>query len=200
MVGHTKSGKSSLFNVLTGLDVKVSSVPYTTKEIQIGIMKYGDAPIQVVEIPSDFKGKYNGIIQMSDLVVVLLEGDSEREKEFFSRLARDKKILFTVSKDDENKFDGVSTFNPKSIEQLKTKIWQNLGMIQVYTKSPGKEKELPSLTLDKGSKVRDLASKIHKDFIKNFKYARIFNSTKFSGRKVGLDYLLEDGDVVEFHV
>ncbi len=199
LLGRAGSGKSSLLNALTGSNAAVSPVPYTTKEPQIGIMKYGDAFVQIVEIPSYFDGRHNSIIQMSDLVIVLLEKDSDN-KEFFSKLAKDKKILFVVSKDDENKFDGVSVFSPKSIAELKSRIWSSLDVIQIYTKIPGKNKTVPSVVLQKGSKVRDFAKKIHKDFVKNFRFARIYDKTKFSGRKVGLDYVLEDRDVVEFHI
>lgn len=43
------------------------------------------------------------------------------------------------------------------------------------------------------------AERIHKDFMKNFKFARIFDSTRYSGKIVGLDYELKDRDVVEIH-
>ena len=38
------------------------------------------------------------------------------------------------------------------------------------------------------------------DFLKDFKFARIFNNSKFSGSSVGLEYKLKDLDVVEIHV
>lgn len=46
----------------------------------------------------------------------------------------------------------------------------------------------------------DDLKKIHKDFVKDFKFAKIFNSTKFSGKRVGLDYKLQDNDIVEIHI
>jgi ribosome-interacting GTPase 1 len=46
----------------------------------------------------------------------------------------------------------------------------------------------------------DLAKKIHKDFAKNFRYARVWGkSVKFPGQRVGADHVLEDGDIVEIH-
>lgn len=200
LVGHAQSGKSSLLNALTNAKAEVSSVPYTTKEIRFGIMRCGDALVQLVEVPSIFDGRFNTVLQMSDLIVVLLSENSDEQKDFFRKLAKNKKILFVVSKDDENRFGGVSVFNSNSIEGLRSRIWQGLDVIQVCTKSPGREKQTPAVILPIGSKVYDLASKIHKDFIKNFKFARVFNDRRFSGRKVGLDYILENGDTVEFHV
>ena len=85
------------------------------------------------------------------------------------------------------------------LEELKEKIWNNLDLIRVYTKSPGKPKVIPPITLPRGSTIRDVAENVHKDFINNFKFARIFNNTRFSGSSVGLDYKLNDLDVVEIH-
>jgi len=85
------------------------------------------------------------------------------------------------------------------LDELKGKIWKKLNLIKVYTKSPKKQKDIPALALEKDSTVEDLAKEIHKDFVKTFKFARIYNSTKFSGRKVGLEYKLQDNDAVEIH-
>ncbi|MCS7106260.1 MAG: TGS domain-containing protein, partial [Candidatus Aenigmarchaeota archaeon] len=114
-----------------------------------------------------------------------------------------KKILWVLNKIDANFLDlpylKISAKEKVNLEFLKEKIWENLDLIRVYTKSPGKSKDLPALALPKGSTVKDVAKILHKDFIKNFKYARIFNNTKFSGQKVGLDYELKDFDIVEIH-
>jgi len=93
----------------------------------------------------------------------------------------------------------VSAKERTGLKKLKEKIWNNLGLIRVYTKSPGKPKKIPPITLPKGSTVKDVARIVHKDFLKNFKFARIFNDSKFSGSSVGLDYRLNDLDVIEIH-
>ena len=46
----------------------------------------------------------------------------------------------------------------------------------------------------------ELANKIHKDFLKKFKYARIWGSSRYNGQQVGLKHMLQDGDVIEFHM
>jgi hypothetical protein len=78
-------------------------------------------------------------------------------------------------------------------------MWNRLDLIRVYTKSPGKPKIVPPVTLPKDATVKDVAKSIHKDFLKNFSFARVFDSTPFSGQKVGLDFKLKDLDVVEIH-
>ena len=81
------------------------------------------------------------------------------------------------------------------------KIWKSLDIIKVYTKQPGKSPDYPPVALDKGSIVRDLAKTVHKDFLKNFKYAVINGSSaKFKDQRVGLNHKLADDDIIEFHV
>ena len=55
--------------------------------------------------------------------------------------------------------------------------------------------------LKRGATIYDVAKSIHKDFVKKFKYAKIWGpSAKYPGEKVGLDHVVEDGDIVEIHV
>jgi ribosome-interacting GTPase 1 len=48
--------------------------------------------------------------------------------------------------------------------------------------------------------VLELAESIHKDFVHNLKYARIWGSAKFEGQRVEKNYILKDRDIVELHV
>jgi hypothetical protein len=89
----------------------------------------------------------------------------------------------------------------KGIEELKTAVFKNSRIIRVYSKEPGKEPDLKTpFTLPVGSNVLDLAEMIHKDFVKNLKYACIWGSAKFDGQRVQKDYVLHDKDIVEYHV
>jgi ribosome-interacting GTPase 1 len=54
--------------------------------------------------------------------------------------------------------------------------------------------------LKNGSTVIELASKIHRDFYDNLKSARVWGSTMFEGQMVQRDYVLRDGDIVEFKI
>ena len=73
--------------------------------------------------------------------------------------------------------------------------------IRIYTKEPSKkEPSNKPFTLKRGATLQDLAKSIHGEFIKNFAYARVWASRLvFSPQKVGLTFLLEDGDIVEIH-
>jgi hypothetical protein len=96
---------------------------------------------------------------------------------------------------------GVSTRQKIGFEELKKVIFENARIIRVYTKEPGKEPDMETpFTLPIGSNVLELAELIHKDFVKNLKYARIWGSTRFDGQKVQKDYILQDRDIVEYHL
>ena len=56
------------------------------------------------------------------------------------------------------------------IETIKKDIWNNLGLIKVYTKQPGKSKDFPPIAMNRGSTIRDLGFEVHKDFVKKFDY------------------------------
>ncbi len=47
------------------------------------------------------------------------------------------------------------------------------------------------------STVRDVCAKLHRDFLRKFRYARVKGpSAKFDWQRVGLDHLLKDDDIL----
>lgn len=112
----------------------------------------------------------------------------------------DKKELERIKKSIPELFV-VSALKGINLENLKEVIWQKLGLIRIYMKKIGKQADFDKpLIIKKGSTIKEVCEKIHKDFLKNFKYARLWGSAKFSGQKVGLDYKLKDEDVIELHI
>jgi hypothetical protein len=208
IIGLTKSGKSSLLKALTAANVEIADYPYTTKKPVVGMMNFGDVQIQLIEIPSTFDSDSMSVLQTCDLILILMDSSQDIEKQteelvkILGEKFDDKKALFVFNKSDIKKIDKVLSVSAKEkigLEKFKEEIWKRLDLIRVYTKSPGKPKVVPPITIPKGSTVKDVAKSIHKDFLKNFSFARVFNSTPFSGQKVGFDFELKDLDVVEIH-
>ncbi len=206
--GLTQSGKSTLINSLTNVRTKVADHQYTTKTPVVGMMDYGDLQIQLIEIPSTFKSEFFSSLHSADLLIMLIDSTANEEQQIgeLSKILREnnldkKKTIVVRNKSSVCKLNSicVDAKSGMGLDELKTEIWNNLNLIRVYTKSPGKGKDLPALALKNGSTVKEVAKQIHKDFLKTFKFARVFNSTKFSGQKVGLDYKVRDSDVVEIH-
>ncbi len=95
----------------------------------------------------------------------------------------------------------ISVDRDEGLEQFGHHLFRALHICRVFTKAPGKEPDLRDpFILPAASTVRDLAGKIHKDFIETLRYARLWGrSGRFQGQRVGEDHLLDDGDVVELH-
>jgi len=80
-------------------------------------------------------------------------------------------------------------------------IFNHLELVRVYTKSPNTPPSKKPLVLRKGATIYDVAERIHKDFVKNFLYAKVWGkSAKYPGERVGLDHQVEDEDIVEIHI
>jgi ribosome-interacting GTPase 1 len=96
---------------------------------------------------------------------------------------------------------GISIHSKRNLTAFIEKIYQISSIIRVYTKAPGKEPDLSSpFVLPKESILEELAAKIHKDFVKKIKFAKIWGDEVFDGQMVQRDYVLGDGDVAEIHI
>ena len=89
------------------------------------------------------------------------------------------------------------------IEELKELIYNKLGLMSIFLKEFNKKADMDEpLIMWKGSTLRDLCSKLHKDFVGKFRFARIWGKgVRFQGMKiVKLEHKLEDGDIVELRI
>jgi len=87
------------------------------------------------------------------------------------------------------------------LEEFKKAIYQALNIIRVYTKTPGSKADLTDpMILEKGSTLGEAAESLHKDFYQNLRYAVVWGSGKYDGQRVSKGHVLQDGDIVEFHI
>ena len=192
IVGPTNVGKSTLLYQLTKAKVVISPHPFTTRKPAVGTLDYQGVKLQVVEIPAivpNFMHAEHGpalvaLMRQADLVIMMFNTAEEKAMLDKELASIDKPVL---------------VYNHQ--ENLADEIWRRLNVIKVFTKQPGKKYDLPPVDMKKGSTIKELAEKVHKDFVKNFKYAKIWGkSAKFPGQIQGLDHVLADDDVVEFHL
>jgi ribosome-interacting GTPase 1 len=87
------------------------------------------------------------------------------------------------------------------MKELGKAVFDALGIIRIYTKEPGsKTHSSHPFALRKGATVNDLAKNIHKELLMNFMFAMVWaKRLPFSPKKVGLNFVLDDGDIVEIH-
>ncbi|MBI2675239.1 MAG: GTP-binding protein [Candidatus Aenigmarchaeota archaeon] len=95
----------------------------------------------------------------------------------------------------------ISALKKQNLEALKEAIWSRLAFSRIYLKRIGLPADMRKPLIIKGScAIEDVCKKIHADFARYFRYARVWGkSAKFGGQKVGLRHILQDGDVVELH-
>ncbi|XP_002279867.2 developmentally-regulated G-protein 3 [Vitis vinifera] len=87
-----------------------------------------------------------------------------------------------------------------NLDGLLEKIWEYLDLTRIYTKPKGMnpDYEDPVILSSKRRTVEDFCSRIHKDMLKQFKYALVWGSSvKHKPQRVGREHELEDEDVVQ---
>ena len=92
----------------------------------------------------------------------------------------------------------VSAKTGQGIDGMKDFIFDNLHFMSIYLKPQGKEADLVEpLIVKDTSTVRDVCAKLHRDFVRKFRYARVKGpSAKFDWQRVGWDHVLKDDDLL----
>lgn len=188
ILGFTKVGKSTLLKNLTNAEVEISNIPYTTKEPKTGICFFEGIYIQFIEIPSFFLKKHLSLAHNSDLLLLLIRNNEELKN--LEKILEENNLL---------KKKRIVVCGNLEKEDLLSKIIKEAEIIRVFTKPPNKEVEKRAVVLRRGEKLKDLIKKINEEWLKTFKFARIYDKSNYSGKKVGLEYELKDGDIVELH-
>jgi len=207
IVGKTNSGKSFLLSKLSGKKVKTSEYEFTTMTPEVRMIPYENVMIQGIEIPPIYDNFYeskNGRqilsnIRLSDLVIIL--ANSKKDFEMIKSELSKANINLVMKPKNTNLFEieipylriNKSDFSRKIVP----KIWKYVKKIRIQTKTSGKIADKP-IVLDEKSRIEDVARTIHQDFLKKFRFARVWGpSAKFGGQQVGLEHKLKDKDIVE---
>ncbi|MBT3836082.1 GTP-binding protein [Candidatus Woesearchaeota archaeon] len=97
----------------------------------------------------------------------------------------------------------LSAHNNVGIDELKDMIFDKLDFMRIYMKEPRKEADMNEpMILQTKSSLKDVCLKTHKDFVKRFRFARVWGkSAKHPGQRFSrLVHKLKDGDIVELHL
>jgi small GTP-binding protein len=123
--------------------------------------------------------------------IIATKGDLQGAVERFERLKHTYEDCFPMVL--------VSAEKAGDPDELKRLIFDNLNIIRIYTKRPDKRSSERPLVLPNGSTVIDVAKVVHKDLVRDLKFAKVWGSTRFPGQQVPRDYSLRDKDIVELH-
>ncbi|MBI4244805.1 MAG: 50S ribosome-binding GTPase [Planctomycetes bacterium] len=158
LFGPANSGKSSIFTQLTGVDTEISDFPYTTRDYKIGMMKFENIQIQIVDTPPvlhNFMDKWlSSVIKLADLSIYVFDPSSDDVLDQFdlvnSKLSEKNlcicgsepekfapKVLYIANKWDKSNFEkNFSVFNEfyPSVKALKLSA-NDHGMIEELKKT-----------------------------------------------------------------
>ncbi|MFX1283964.1 MAG: GTPase [Promethearchaeota archaeon] len=164
-----------------------------------------DAILLVIDLSLDIDQQYSflmeqlnniGLLETEEsqyrLAIIATKGDLNGSKRNFT-LLKEKTSL---------PIHPISIKNEKSLEKLKEYLFNVLEVMRIYTKPPRREPDYSQpFICPIRTTVGDLAEKIHKDFAKLFRYARVWgDSVDFPGQRVGIEHVLVDTDVVEITI
>jgi len=183
LVGNPNTGKSSLFNQLTGLNQKVSNYPGITVEKKSGTAKLNDSvTATIIDLPGTYsinptsldenivlKSFLNESNDYPDVVVVVADVENLKRNLFLFSQIKDLEIpaILVINMADQMKRKGISLDIAKLKKELKSEVLlvsarKNLGIAELR-KAILTYKEVRTTT------VANIANRIDADFFKKLK-------------------------------
>jgi small GTP-binding protein len=179
------------------------------------LLRKADALLVMVDLSSEPLGQMKSVISQLEKMRIIIGADAGASSEFTvwrqrALIIGNKLDLGGADKNFETlkaEYGGrfpliaISAQQGTGLEELKSRIYQVLDILRVYTKVPGSKPDFNDpIVIPRGSTLADAAAEVHKDFAANMKYARIWGSGKHDGVMARRDHILEDGDIIELHL
>jgi small GTP-binding protein len=129
-------------------------------------------------------------VNFKPLLVLVNKCDDEEADELFE--------IFCELVEEDWPLLSISAMTGRNADRLKQTVFEQLGIMRIYSKAPGKEPDYDApFVMETGGTVEQFARKIHQDFSEKLKAARVWGTGVYDGQMVGRDHILHDGDVVE---
>ena len=126
-------------------------------------------------------------------IILGTKGDLSHTQEVFENLRKGYNDKFPI-------ILGTSFQKEKVPNDFGEIILKFLNKIRIYTMSNGIIAQQP-LIMDENVTIKDVAIKIHRSFYESFDHAIVIREGERQKRKkVGVDYILNDNDIVEIHI
>jgi uncharacterized protein len=160
-------------------------------EVEWALTELAECRITARSMPQDEEA--TGGIYPKDIVIIANKSDAPGALRNLQALRLKYETFFPII--------AVSATEGEGLEELPGRLYEALDIIRVYTKAPGQKADMEEpVILPRNSTVGEAAEEIHKDFRKGMKYAVVWGSGKFEAQTVSKTHILQDQDVVEFHV
>ena len=182
---------------LTGEAKKIGDIEDFTEKVKEIVRENGirNAIIKILGLISldDLVDALTPSVVYKQALIIATKGDLPYTEEPFDKLEREYLKTFP-------KIMGISVQKqnfPKNFGEL---ILKYLKKIRIYTMSSARRIAEKPLIMDEDSTIKDAAIKIHKSFFESFEHAVVIREgARQKRKKVGLDYILKDGDIIEIH-
>jgi len=126
-------------------------------------------------------------------IILATKGDLPQTQISFENLIKDYSKDFPI-------IIGTSIIKHEFPDDFGDIVLKVLNKIRIYTMNNGIVADKP-LIINRGATIKDVAIKIHKSFYDNFDYAIVIRETAKQKRKrVGLDFPIKEGDIIELHM
>jgi ribosome-binding ATPase len=168
---------------------------FLTAKPELIVLNVNEDDYSLVNIPTVI-ARYAELLQIPESRFVVICAKIESE-------------LATLSDDEAKEYLHDLGLEKSGLERLIQKAYEKLGLISFLTAG---EKEVKAWTIDKGIDAQHAAGAIHTDFIKKFIKAEVIGYDDYlaGGRKKarelgkarleGKEYIVKDGDVIEFKI
>jgi GTP-binding protein YchF len=203
--------KSAVEKLYKGLNegTSASSIYLTDEERESikDLFLLSDKPEIIVLNVSENDYSPEKIVQVIGTYSDLLKQSKEK---FVVICAKIESDLAALSEEEQKDYLHELGFEDSGLERLIQKAYEELGLISFLTAG---EKEVKAWTIPNGIDAQNAAGSIHTDFIKKFIKAEIISFDDYistCGRKKarelgkarleGKEYVIKDGDVVEFKI
>lgn len=227
LLGKTNMGRSTLLARLTGSLIPIKEAPFITYRPEVQTMYYKGVPIQVVEVPPLYVGdsdaaKYR-FIRNSDVLCVCVR--TEEDVDVTVRQLENHFVVLRNSPSPNGKkhkhrpndeviekpalvaswkpnMEGVNlaVIDINDIESISKQIYFLLNIKRIFYMRHGEIQGKPLVfSADQEVTVSDFVKSLDKRMLEGLSRARVVDSdtTMPRGQIVGLDYNLDDGDMVE---
>src|SRR5438128_1927923 len=221
LVGPPNSGKSSLLQALSNVQIKTGDYAFTTTRPVPALTRIRGVLVQLVEIPGLIGGASEGrggeralpgVLRDADAMILCHDASAPLDGlgtigrgldasgiALPAILAATKvdeappdAVERTVSALPELEVVGVSVLDEASLEAFREAVWRLSGLVRIFLRD-----EEP-VALHPPATVLDVAQTIHHELAEHCRGARVWGpSARFDGQRVGRDHVLEDGDTVE---
>ncbi|HET7099113.1 MAG TPA: redox-regulated ATPase YchF [Patescibacteria group bacterium] len=172
----------------------VDSLPLFSKKPFLVVLNVDEGDLKHSE---SITNKYSEELEISKDQIVVISAKTESE-------------LSELSESDQSAYLKDLGVEKSGLERLIRKAFSTLGLITFLTAG---EKEVRAWTIPVGITAQEAAGVIHTDFIKKFIKADVCDFDEFTSnggwklareagkvRSEGRDYIMQDGDVVEFKI